>query len=193
MGDGRSEFHTGEPSLYPLPSWIFLSHSIGCFSLRAFAYVVLSGWNNLSLDLWVLAVSGSMQISLPHEGSLLPIISGLPIPLSCIALYNTISSHHSSFSACSPLEWKTLDLNSNGIHSVSPRHPDPPLASSAEEMNVPSYVCYFSPHIVWHSRKTAYKNLNPVRKQKDLFGKMKQNIFLSCINIWWMLNKVFSK
>lgn len=50
---------------------------------------------------------------------------------------------------------------------------------------------YFSQDIVWHSRKTAYKNLNPVRKQKDLFGKMKQNIFLSCINIWWMLTRYF--
>lgn len=50
---------------------------------------------------------------------------------------------------------------------------------------------YFSQDIVWHSRKTADKNLNPVRKQKDLFGKMKQNIFLSCINIWWMLTRYF--
>ena len=116
----------------------------------------------------------------------------LPLPTHHIWTLYSIVLHgfiqYNLKSSCSPLEWETLRM---GTLCVSPGpRPTSDILSWRNEcaLFTPGY---FSQDIVWHSRKTAYKNLNPVRKQKDLFGKMKQNIFLSCINIWWMLTRYF--
>lgn len=141
MGDGvGSVLHRGIKSLPTAFLNFSLSHIQQAASASGLLHMLssLAGTTFLQIfECWLFPVQCKYQCLMKAPS---PYPSYLDsIPLSCIALYNTISSHHSTFSACSPLEWKTLRMGTlNGIHSVSPQDPDPPLASSAEEMNVPS-------------------------------------------------------
>lgn len=120
--------------------------------------------------------------------------------LSIPSLYIVSQSVYLSvfFTCPPPQECETLGVEtwSTAVTPCLPRTETRVWCSQSNIWRCPPFtrlfvIFFFSQDIVWHSGSTVDKNLNPVRKQTDLFGKMKQNIFLSSINIWWMLTRYF--
>lgn len=180
------------------PFFLPPSYSTGCSCLRALACALPSAWNNLSLDVCMLAPSGPPRFNWNATSSwrllswAVILVTLNPITLHCFTVRLPFFTLYLS---PTPRMWGTGGGNLvQGLYSTSPQDRNPSLAFSVGCVKVPTIhqvIYFFSQDIVWHTRNTVDKNLNPVRKQKDLFGKMKQNIFLSSINIWWMLTRYF--